>query len=287
MVSLSILLVCITALLVVTFASILVVPPLIIMQQGSSSSSSSSTYQTRPVGNPDTLEYRVFIEKDGQRVSPFHDIPLVADAEKGIYNVIIEIPRDTKAKLEINKTEEFNPIKQDVKAGKLRYVEYGGGYMWNYGAFPQTWEDPNHTHPETQANGDADPLDVCEIGEAVATVGQVKQVKILGVMALIDEGETDWKIIAIDVNDPLADKLNDIDDVEKHKPGYLEKTHTWFRDYKGAPNRFAFEGKAKDKAYALQVIQENHEFWQKLISGQTPAQGAKYNISLQRASKKD
>jgi len=27
-------------------------------------------------------------------------------------------------------------------------------------------------------------------------------------MALIDEGETDWKVIAIDVKDPLSDKLN-------------------------------------------------------------------------------
>jgi inorganic pyrophosphatase len=36
----------------------------------------------------------------------------------------------------------------------------------------------------------------------------VKQVKVLGVMALIDEGETDWKLLAIDVNDPLASKMN-------------------------------------------------------------------------------
>ena len=27
-------------------------------------------------------------------------------------------------------------------------------------------------------------------------------------MALIDEGETDWKLIAIDVKDPLASKMN-------------------------------------------------------------------------------
>lgn len=27
-------------------------------------------------------------------------------------------------------------------------------------------------------------------------------------MALLDEGETDWKVLAIDVNDPLASKLN-------------------------------------------------------------------------------
>ena len=32
--------------------------------------------------------------------------------------------------------------------------------------------------------------------------------KILGTFALIDEGETDWKILVIDVKDPLADKIN-------------------------------------------------------------------------------
>lgn len=68
------------------------------------------------------------------------------------------------------------------------------GYIWNYGAFPQTWEDPQVKHAETGANGDNDPLDVCEIGEAVGYVGQIKQVKVLGIMALLDEGETDWKV---------------------------------------------------------------------------------------------
>ena len=38
---------------------------------------------------------------------------------------------------------------------------------------------------------------------------------------MIDEGETDWKVIAIDVNDPLAENLNDIHDVEKVMPGFL------------------------------------------------------------------
>lgn len=74
--------------------------------------------------------------------------------------------------------------------------------------YSQTWEDPNQQHPETKAKGDNDPIDVIEIGEQVGYTGQVKQVKILGVMALLDEGETDWKVIAIDVNDPLAPKLN-------------------------------------------------------------------------------
>ena len=42
----------------------------------------------------------------------------------------------------------------------------------------------------------------------IAKRGEVKQVKVLGTFALIDEGETDWKVICIDVNDPLAAKMN-------------------------------------------------------------------------------
>src|SRR5713226_6729309 len=93
----------------------------------------------------------------------------------------------------------------------------------------QTWEDPTQQHSETKANGDNDPLDVCEIGEQVGYVGQVKQVKVLGIMALLDEGETDWKVLVVDVQDPLASKLNDIEDVERHLPGLVRATSEWFR----------------------------------------------------------
>ena len=84
-------------------------------------------------------------------------------------------------------------------------------------------------HPETKAKGDNDPLDVCEIGEQVGYVGQIKQVKVLGIMALLDEGETDWKVIVVDVQDPMASKLNDIEDLERHFPGLIRATSEWFR----------------------------------------------------------
>lgn len=38
--------------------------------------------------------------------------------------------------------------------------------------------------------------------------GEIVQVKVLGVLALLDEGETDWKIIAIGVDDPEAQKIH-------------------------------------------------------------------------------
>ncbi|KAJ2496273.1 Inorganic pyrophosphatase [Coemansia sp. RSA 1972] len=238
------------------------------------------SFTTRAVGQPNTLDYRVFVEKDGKIVSPFHDIPLFADEANGIYNMVVEIPRWTNAKMEISKEDPLNPIKQDTKKGKLRYVRNAfphHGYIWNYGALPQTWEDPNQTNSDTKCVGDNDPIDVCEIGEAIGHVGQVKQVKILGVMALIDEGETDWKVLAIDVNDPLAAKMNDVEDIERYMPGLLHATNEWFRIYKipdGKPeNQFAFGGEAKKKEYTLDIVKETAEAWSDLISGKSNAGG--------------
>lgn len=233
-------------------------------------------YTTRQIGAKNTLDYKVFIEEDGKPISSFHDIPLYADKENNIFNMVVEIPRWTNAKLEINKELPLNPIVQDTKKGKLRFVRNcfpHHGYIHNYGAFPQTWEDPNEAHPETKCVGDDDPIDVLEIGEAIAYTGEVKQVKALGIMALIDEGETDWKVIAIDVRDPLAPKMNDIEDVEKYFPGLLKATNEWFRIYKipdGKPeNQFAFSGEAKNKKYTLDIIKETHESWKKLIEGKS------------------
>jgi len=239
-------------------------------------SKAPSEYKVRHIGAKNTLDYRAFIEKDGSPVSPFHDIPLYANEQQTVLNMVVEIPRWTNAKQEISKDEFLNPIKQDVKKGKLRFVRNcfpHKGYLWNYGAFPRTWEDPNVVHPETKAKGDNDPLDVCEIGELVGYTGQVKQVKVLGVMALLDEEETDWKIIVIDVHDPLAPKLNDIEDVERHLPGLLRATNEWFRIYKipdGKPeNQFAFSGECKNKKYATEIIRECSDAWERLITGKT------------------
>ncbi|KAJ7040463.1 inorganic pyrophosphatase [Mycena alexandri] len=220
------------------------------------------------------LEHRVYIEQNGSVVSPFHDIPLFADQNNGIFNMIVEVPRWTNAKMEISKEEGFNPIKQDIKKGRLRFVRNcfpHHGYIWNYGAFPQTWEDPAQSNAETKAKGDNDPLDVCEIGEQVGYVGQVKQVKVLGIMALLDEGETDWKVIVVDVQDPLASKLNDIEDVERHLPWSDPRDERVVPIPDGKPeNTFAFSGEAKNKKYATEIIHECHEAWRRLITGESP-----------------
>lgn len=59
-------------------------------------------YTVRKIGAANTLEHRVYIEKDGVPVSPFHDIPLYANEQQTILNMIVEIPRWTNGKLEVS-----------------------------------------------------------------------------------------------------------------------------------------------------------------------------------------
>ncbi|XP_068950811.1 inorganic pyrophosphatase 2, mitochondrial isoform X2 [Petaurus breviceps papuanus] len=232
-----------------------------------------SQYSTEKRGHPRSAQYRLYFKNvEGHYISPFHDIPLKAESKETVFNMVVEVPRWTNAKMEIATKEPLNPIKQDIKKGKLRYVANifpHRGYIWNYGALPQTWEDPVHKDSTTNCRGDNDPIDVCEIGSKVRACGEIIQVKILGILGLIDEDETDWKLIAISVDDPDASKFHNIDDVRKHKPAYLEATHDWFRLYKvpdGKPeNKFAFNGEFKDKDFALEVIECAHKYWKALL----------------------
>ncbi|XP_067424285.1 inorganic pyrophosphatase 2, mitochondrial isoform X2 [Emydura macquarii macquarii] len=249
---------------------------------------SMAQYGTVQRGRPHSPEYRLYLKNaEGKYISPFHDIPLFAGSKEDkevpakrsktngsevVFNMVVEVPRWSNAKMEIATEEPLNPIKQDIKRGKLRYVANifpHKGYIWNYGALPQTWEDPHHKDNSTGCCGDNDPIDVCEIGTKVHSPGEIVQVKVLGVLALIDEGETDWKIIAISVDDPEAQKIHDIDDVKKHKPGYLEATVDWFQLYKvpdeKPENKFAFNGEFKDKDFAVEIIKSTHEYWKALL----------------------
>lgn len=139
----------------------------------------------------------------------------------------------------------------------------------------QTWEDPSKKDEASGLGGDNDPLDVCEIGSRIHRCGSVVKIKVLGALGLIDEGETDWKIIAIDVSDPLASKLNDVNDVEVNMPGFLGSIRDWFAVYKiptGKPkNSFVAEGKFYDREFALGLIKHNHESWNSLLMGKLEA----------------
>lgn len=220
------------------------------------------------VGNQGSTTYRrFFVDSSGERFSPWHDLPLSTEDE-GV-RMVTEIPKMTRAKMEIATDEPHNPIAQDMKDGKLR--DYPGPIYWNYGFIPQTWEDPTQGHEDLEALGDNDPLDVVEVGSRVHQQGEISKVKILGALAMIDSGELDWKIIAIDAADQDAANINNIDDLDLLKPGVTSGIREWFRWYKtpdGKPlNRFGFEEKFLNRDAAFDVIDETHKAWKHLRGG--------------------
>ncbi|CAG9988637.1 unnamed protein product [Clonostachys byssicola] len=253
-----------------------------------------SAVSLREVGARNTLDWRVWLEKDGNPISFWHDIPLYPNSEdKSIINFYTEIPRWTDGKIEtkrdeplsmvdyrlllrenISLTERKDPIFHDDKKKQPRFV-YSvwphKTYPFNYGSIPQTWESPNHKHNLTGYVGDNDPIDIFEISSLPpAAVGEIRQVKVLGGLPMIDEETTDWKVIAIDVNDPLAKHVNTVNDLDKYRPGLRQQFHEWFIYYKvikGDGINTIVGGEYKDAATMQDVIAESHGFWQDLVKG--------------------
>jgi len=204
-----------------------------------------------------------FVGSDGVTpLSPWHDIPLYPTKAKRLVNFVCEIPRGATAKLEVQKKVAHNPIMQDTKKGALRYYTYGASFF-NYGMLPQTWEDPAKAG-FNNTKGDNDPLDVMEIGSRLCKVGEVRQVKVLGDLELIDQGELDHKIIVIDAADPLADSLNKASDLPKVMPGVTEKLVEWLKMYKTTDGKAVNElasDTPTDSVRAARVVKECHDAW--------------------------
>lgn len=226
------------------------------------------TYTTVHVHPHSPITHRIYLQHPDQpplEFTPIVDAIPLYNSEDNTYNMVCEIPRFTRAKMEIEWKLPYQPIKQDLTAdGRPR--EYQLSPMpFNYGALPQTWEDPNHQCEHTGHNGDDDPLDVIDIGHATASTGLVYRVKVLGVLGMIDQNETDWKIIAINANDPMATYIHDICDVDKHRAGVLDTLKEWLRMYKvpegKAPNRFAFNENYQKNTFAKYIISQMHHAW--------------------------
>lgn len=239
-------------------------------------------------GKEGTLSYQMHIvrRRDGRRISPWHGIPLRPSvtqqqrrpaADDAVIHMVCEMPRGTTAKMEISKTAHGNPIVPDrTRHGHPRHVLHGP-LLHNYGSVPQTWADPD--------DGDDDPVDVIDIGPT-ARRGQVKRVRVLGALALIDGGERDWKIIAADADDPGCAALRCVADVERTRPGQVDAIREWYRVYKVAegkqPNTYAFGGKALGWRPAMGVLEDSHASWKDLVSkrGKAARHAARFSILL-------
>lgn len=154
---------------------------------------------------------------------------LLKDIEPGTkeeINVIIEIPKGSKNKYEIDK-----------KTGLImldRAMHTSQDYPFDYGFVPQTLCD------------DGDALDVVLLTTYPLFPGVLVKVRPVAIMNMIDSGEGDEKIIAVPCEDPRWSDVQDIADVNKHT---LKEIEHFFLTYKKIQNKSVeingFDGKEK------------------------------------------
>src|SRR5690606_18639853 len=114
----------------------------------------------------------------------YDQLPLLS--ENGYYQAVIEIPSGTNKKYEYNVTTKTFEI--DQKNGRDRIINFLS-YPGNYGFIPSTLSDKTK-------GGDGDALDVLLLSEA-HQIGDVVEIIPITMLKLLDQGEEDYKIIAV------------------------------------------------------------------------------------------
>jgi inorganic pyrophosphatase len=129
-------------------------------------------------------------------------------------NVIVEIPKFSKNKYEIDK--ETGIIALD------RVMHTSQDYPFDYGFVPQTLFD------------DGDALDVVLVTTYPLAPGILVKARPVAIMEMIDGGDRDDKIVAVPVDDPRFNDVQDLKDLGAHFP--KEMTH-FFETYKKIQNK--------------------------------------------------
>lgn len=175
--------------------------------------------------------------------NPWHDIPVGKNAPK-VVNAIIEIPKDSHVKYELDK--ETGMLSLD------RFLYSAVHYPGDYGFVPQTlWED-------------GDPLDIIILtGRPVYPMTLVKA-RVIGILRMIDGNEKDDKVIAVYNADPRFAEIKDIKDVPKH---LMAELRHFFERYKELEGKHVKVLEFLDKKQALKDIEYSQELYHKKYRG--------------------
>lgn len=152
--------------------------------------------------------------------------------------VVVEIQKGSKNKYELDKATGM------IKLDRVMFT--GQDYPFDYGFVPQT-----HWH-------DGDPLDVVLITTYPLVPGLLLEARPVGVMDMIDNGESDAKIIAVPVEDPRFKNIQDLADVNPHT---VEEIKHFFETYKQMQKKVVTVPTIRDTAAAKQVIAEAIELY--------------------------
>jgi inorganic pyrophosphatase len=171
---------------------------------------------------------------------PWHDLPNSIETCTEQFNVVIEIPRGSKVKYELDK-----PSGQ-LRVDRILYSSVM--YPANYGFLPRSY------------CGDGDPLDVLVLGNEPVVPLSIMQARAIGVMHMADEGDPDDKIIAVHINDPAYSDYTDISQLPKHM--FLE-IQRFFEDYKVLEEKEVSVEGFHGAEEAVQVVRESLELYRR------------------------
>ncbi|MFK7900950.1 MAG: inorganic diphosphatase [Cyclobacteriaceae bacterium] len=161
---------------------------------------------------------------------PWHEIN-VGDRAPEYVTGIIEIPKNTRAKYELDKESGMLILDRVIYSSMY--------YPANYGFIPKTYCDDN------------DPLDILVLSQINITPMCLVSAKVIGVMQMIDGGEQDDKIIAVAENDMSVSHINDITELPEHS---LKELRNFFEDYKKLENKEVKVEDFQNKAKALEIV---------------------------------
>jgi len=167
----------------------------------------------------------------------WHDIS-IGDNVPEKFNAIIEIPRGSSNKYELDK---------ETGLMKLDRVLYSAMFSpMDYGFMPQTYWHDN------------DPLDVLVMTTYTLVPGILVEVRPVAVVRMIDGGEKDEKIIAVPTKDPRFNGIKDIDDIEDH---ILEEVKHYYEHYKDLEKKKVEITAIEGVKEAKEVISEGIELY--------------------------
>jgi len=144
-------------------------------------------------------------------MSPWEKIP-VGDQSPEKINVIIEISRGSSNKYEFD--EKLGVFKLD----RVLYSPFH--YPLDYGFIPETRSE------------DGDHLDALVIGSDPVPQGCVIEVRPIGLLKMVDAGEADFKILAVQAKNPRFNQIKNIADIESSNPHLLKEVAHFFERYK-------------------------------------------------------